>query len=483
VQSGVLTCTQPKVLTFKSLGSSYACNTSVNWIVDTRITLGSQQYTLKSNQTLRLTVNPGQQVTVTSVPTKPAGASCNNLDNITASTNTNKVRTLKNGDNVPTVGGLNGQTSVEQYVSGYISNGKMSLGPKDIIYLFEIGQTNPAVAGFDLQDNVVLATVSDTTTASASGATITTTCAATSAGTSLCTTTANGSGSTTQPIYQAKGIQFPGLWLRQGPGSIGQYFKAQGLLEDTSTANLYADMNGSKTNPVPTTDMRIVDFLPTKPTSGLINLGTVTNDTTLPRTSDTSTNETINGVPTKVYRYKVNSITLGGNKNLTVKTINAAGATTSKRAQKVIFYLDNNIDPSGSSKILHTCTNPGSSTNVTDTSGCDLTNFVIYGYNTNTSYAKICTHGSHQVQGFIIAPYYTVGGNASGSNKGGFHGAVWANKWSSSSSECGNNSSNQLMVQQKGNWSDVANWNFSTNNSTAILTNPQLVTSLVPTGN
>ena len=87
---------------------------------------------------------------------------------------------------------------------------------------------------------------------------------------------------------------------------------------------------------------------------------------------------------------------------------------------------------------------------------CDVNNFIIYGHNPTNATRKICTHGSHFLEGFIIAPTYTVGGNASGGGKGAFKGAVWANRWSGSSRECGNDNSNQLMVQQStGTWDQV----------------------------
>jgi hypothetical protein len=150
-------------LTFKSIGSSYACTGSTNWIVNTKITVDTQDYIVKQNETLNLTINPGQQVKVTSVPVEPAGKNCSNSDTPVESTNTTKVKSLRNGDNVPTIQAFSSQTSVEQYLRNYVSNGKINIGAKDIIYLFEIGQSNPSNSGFDLQDNVFLVSVSDPT--------------------------------------------------------------------------------------------------------------------------------------------------------------------------------------------------------------------------------------------------------------------------------------------------------------------------------
>ncbi|MDV2992080.1 MAG: hypothetical protein N4J56_001734 [Chroococcidiopsis sp. SAG 2025] len=162
VSGGILTCSQSTVLTFKVIGSSYACSgTSANWIVNTKITVDTQDYIVRENEILNLTINPGQQVKVASVPVEPTGKNCTNSDTPVESTNTTKVRTLRNGDNVPSVQAFSNQTSVEQYLRNYVSNGKINIGDKDIIYLFEIGQSNTNASGFDLQDNVVLVSLSN----------------------------------------------------------------------------------------------------------------------------------------------------------------------------------------------------------------------------------------------------------------------------------------------------------------------------------
>jgi hypothetical protein len=296
-------------------------------------------------------------------------------------------------------------------------------------------------------------------------------------------------------------IPFPGLWLSVGPDTIGQDFKADGLLEHTSSTalNTYrigADGNFETTaKPAPKTKLTIASFLPPKPSSGLIALGAVTNDLSLPRTTaetrtigngrnrttvtipaDTYTTETINGVSTRVYRYSIASLEGNGNNSvINVNTINTAGATATNPAQKVIFYLDGNIEPGGNGAIKNQCMNPGSTADATS-SGCDLTNFMIYGYN-DTGSGKICTHGKHEIQAFIIAPKYTVGGNASGGGKGSFQGAVWAYQWSTTgdSGPCkGNGGSNQVMVTQKGKWTNVANWG----EPTKITTKPNTYTTI-----
>ncbi len=283
-------------------------------------------------------------------------------------------------------------------------------------------------------------------------------------------------GAPTSGNVSESNIAFPGLWLRQAPDNTsgGQYYNATGLLENSSSPSSAVlktyKMNSDGTfestaTSVAKTNLRIADFLPAKPTIPTSNvLGAITktsSNLSLPRTGDTFTTETINGISTKVYRYSLTSFEGNGNNTqVTVNTVNGGGGTS---AQKVIFYVDGNINPGGNGDIEHLC-----GTGVT----CNLTNFMIYGYGASGS--KICSQGSHAIQGFIIAPNYTVGGNASGGGKGAFQGAVWANNWSTSNSDCGNNNSNQLMVTQTGTWNDVANWT-----ETAKITNQPTGTTLV----
>lgn len=77
----------------------------------------------------------------------------------TASSTKNLVM-LKNGDTVPSeVPALNG-LSIESFLKPYMDTNtkKVKIGDRDLIYLMELGQTDPNNSGFDLQDLVVLVT-------------------------------------------------------------------------------------------------------------------------------------------------------------------------------------------------------------------------------------------------------------------------------------------------------------------------------------
>jgi hypothetical protein len=65
---------------------------------------------------------------------------------------------LRNGDSVPQYTPAFKQGSIESHVSSYVQNGKIVLGPRDLIYLVEVGQTNTQSGGFDMQDLVYIVT-------------------------------------------------------------------------------------------------------------------------------------------------------------------------------------------------------------------------------------------------------------------------------------------------------------------------------------
>ncbi|MBL9152593.1 MAG: hypothetical protein JNK37_08920 [Verrucomicrobiales bacterium] len=77
----------------------------------------------------------------------------------TSTSSTGNVRALKHGDTPPTTTPLYQQPTLESFLLPYLdSQGKIKIGPKDIIYLFELTHTDPNHGGYDLQDLVLLCT-------------------------------------------------------------------------------------------------------------------------------------------------------------------------------------------------------------------------------------------------------------------------------------------------------------------------------------
>ncbi|BCU78508.1 hypothetical protein [Luteolibacter sp. LG18] len=77
----------------------------------------------------------------------------------TGTTSPNVVM-LKNGDAVPDTTPAFQQGEIESFLKPYINSTtkKISIGPKDLIILYELGQTDTKASGFDLQDLVMLVT-------------------------------------------------------------------------------------------------------------------------------------------------------------------------------------------------------------------------------------------------------------------------------------------------------------------------------------
>lgn len=73
--------------------------------------------------------------------------------------NTPNLVMLKNGDSVPSTTPAFRQGQIESFLKPYLDgNSRIKIGPKDLILLFELGQTDPESSGFDLQDMVMLVT-------------------------------------------------------------------------------------------------------------------------------------------------------------------------------------------------------------------------------------------------------------------------------------------------------------------------------------
>jgi hypothetical protein len=109
-----------------------------------------------------------------------------------------QVLTLVDGDTVPLFTPYGGQRTIDSFLSSTSTNpltglpiinsttGKVALAKNQVIYLFELGTTNANSAAYDMQDMVVLATITPTTT---------TTQAYTGSSVSNTGSSSNGSGS------------------------------------------------------------------------------------------------------------------------------------------------------------------------------------------------------------------------------------------------------------------------------------------------
>ncbi len=70
-----------------------------------------------------------------------------------------QLMVLRDGDDVPDIPGFENQNSIEDFLSDYIEDGKISLTANQAIFLFELGTTNMNSSAADFQDLVVLVTL------------------------------------------------------------------------------------------------------------------------------------------------------------------------------------------------------------------------------------------------------------------------------------------------------------------------------------
>ena len=72
---------------------------------------------------------------------------------------TNNVRTLVSGDTPPNKIPEFGAPTLESFIRPYLgANGKVKIGPMDVIVFMELTHTNESSSGYDLQDMVLLVT-------------------------------------------------------------------------------------------------------------------------------------------------------------------------------------------------------------------------------------------------------------------------------------------------------------------------------------
>lgn len=93
-------------------------------------------------------------------------SNCSNFNVTHDSTDTLQVKTLKNGEQAPSLQGFGGQQSVLDFLAPYLNeSGQVVLQENQVIMLFELGvnmSQNPTSSAADFQDLVILMTITDT---------------------------------------------------------------------------------------------------------------------------------------------------------------------------------------------------------------------------------------------------------------------------------------------------------------------------------
>ncbi|MDJ0598764.1 MAG: hypothetical protein QNJ37_08005 [Crocosphaera sp.] len=158
-----LTIPKPANVKFEVLGGAITCGAGgVNIPVTTYLYKDDTKQVWDTSSALSLSNQPaGTTFDVESIKDEDRTV-CNKEKLAVSSTDSDspRIRVLVNGDPVPDVTPFDNQTTIDDFLEGYIEDGKIKLAENQAIYLFELGSnSDTGSATFDLQDNVVLATV------------------------------------------------------------------------------------------------------------------------------------------------------------------------------------------------------------------------------------------------------------------------------------------------------------------------------------
>lgn len=171
-----LTLDEPANIKFEVLGGAITCGagganipTTTNLYKDGSTTATSSD-TTQSGQRQTWTLPAQSSGTTFTVESVSSSVSCGHYMKVrTDQVNSPQVKVLRNGDSVPNITPFDNQTSIDQFLRDYIQNGKIKLDDNQAIYLFETGAAydstkplNQQASTFDMQDNVVLATIEPT---------------------------------------------------------------------------------------------------------------------------------------------------------------------------------------------------------------------------------------------------------------------------------------------------------------------------------
>ena len=156
-----LTLDEPADIKFEVLGGEITCGPGgANIPVSTSLYVDGSKQTWEANSVLNLPNQPsGTTFDVESIAGD--GSICGGGKVKVSSTQTDspQLKVLVNGDSVPDITPFDNQNNIEFFLRNYIKDGKVNIADNQAIYLFELGTKNQSSRAFDMQDNVVLATI------------------------------------------------------------------------------------------------------------------------------------------------------------------------------------------------------------------------------------------------------------------------------------------------------------------------------------
>lgn len=164
---GTVTFNDRSSMSIRVLGGEISCNPDGSDPIPTtaayNLRLGQQV-----NQVSLSTDPPGSQSnipveagTTLTVDGASTGGPCNiNISANSQDDNLTQVLTLKDGDSIPDYAPFGNQRPIADFLDDYVdANQRITIEDNEVIFLFELGFTNSSSSGFDMQDLVILATI------------------------------------------------------------------------------------------------------------------------------------------------------------------------------------------------------------------------------------------------------------------------------------------------------------------------------------
>jgi hypothetical protein len=180
-------------MTVKLLGGDITCGAG-GPIIPTSATVNLQGGTSLTQQVptvgeFTYTVNPNTTINLTGVAkgNNSSGGCKNHYMQANSSTSQGtQVLTVLDGNTIPVFKPLGNQRPIDTFLRPYIdsSTGKAKLKPNEAIFLFELGTSSQSSSAYDMQDLVVLVTLTPNQTTTTATATPTTTTSSSSSSSS-----------------------------------------------------------------------------------------------------------------------------------------------------------------------------------------------------------------------------------------------------------------------------------------------------------
>jgi len=162
VNDGVVTIRKPSTMSIRVLGGKITCNPG-----GPDIPRKAAYHLIPGREDNELTITPAANIpdipvlADTTLTVQGEALPINTCKSLFAKSNEspNQVLTLTNGASIPEYAPFDDQPPIQSFLRDYIDSDQITIQDNEVIFLFELGGTNPTNSTFDMQDLVILATI------------------------------------------------------------------------------------------------------------------------------------------------------------------------------------------------------------------------------------------------------------------------------------------------------------------------------------